>query len=123
MLSNQNLPTLQERRRQLRLTFLFKIIEEKVPAMPPDTFLRRQRPKRTIRAKKFEGHVATNIIDNQARNNSKCYCVGISASDTQQYRNSFFVRTVIDWNQLDEELVSATSVEDFRKRVAGNTRH
>ena len=34
--------------------------------------------------------------------------------NTNIYRNSFFVRTVHDWNQLDNSTVSVTSVEAFR---------
>ena len=30
------------------------------------------------------------------------------------YRNSFFIRTVSDWNNLTEDVVSAKSVEEFR---------
>ena len=118
MLSNQKLDTLQERRRQLRLTFLFKITAGKIPAIPADEFLVHQKPKRAIRAKKFIGCEANNIIENQARNNTKCFEVGISPKDTTQFRNSFFVRTLIEWNKLNNETACAGTVEEFRAKVA-----
>ena len=118
MLVNQKLDTLQERRRQLRLTFLYKIAAGKFPAIPADSFLTRQRPKRIIRAKQFSGFETANIIENQTRNNTKCFQVDISAKDTKQYRNSFFIKTVIDWNHLNEETASAETVEEFRSNLA-----
>ena len=39
MLKDFNLPTLQERRRNLRLSFLFKIAEGMLPSLPPETYL------------------------------------------------------------------------------------
>ena len=36
------------------------------------------------------------------------------------YRNSFFVRTVHNWNQLDNSTVSVTSVEAFRSCLSRN---
>ena len=109
MLSNQKLVTLQERRRQLRLTF------------PADEFLVRQKPKWAIRAKKFTGCEANNIVENQARNNTKCFEVGICAKDIKQFRNSFFVRTLIEWNQLDDKTACAGTVEEFPAKVAAAT--
>ena len=39
LLKKYNFPTLQERREDLRLTLLFKVIERMVPAIPPSEFL------------------------------------------------------------------------------------
>ena len=38
MLHRLKLPSLEERRRQLRLIFMFKVVEGLVPAMPSDQF-------------------------------------------------------------------------------------
>ena len=100
------------------MTFLYKITAGKIPAIPADEFLVHQKPKRAIRVKQFPGCEATNIIEKQARNNSKCFKVEISAKDTNQYRNSFFVRTLIDWNQLNEDTACAGTVEEFRAKIA-----
>ena len=37
----------------------------------------------------------------------------IPDSKTEQYTNSFFVRTVADWNKLDDTVVTADSVTAF----------
>ena len=39
---------------------------------------------------------------------------------TQQYKNSFFVRTVVEWNALDNETVNAGSVDAFKARLKRN---
>ena len=44
--------------------------------------------------------------------NSKSFVV--EQYNTVQYRNSFFIKTVIDWNHLEEETVCALTVEGFR---------
>ena len=41
----------------------------------------------------------------------------ISDSKTEQYKNSFFVRTVADWNKLEDTVVTADSVTAFSSAV------
>ena len=53
MLKDQDLPSLQDRRMAARLTFFYKVVEGLVPAISPDAFLKPQRPKRQIHAKKI----------------------------------------------------------------------
>ena len=36
---------------------------------------------------------------------------------TEQYKNSFFVRTVSEWNQLEESHIRAETVNSFREAV------
>ena len=57
MLQDLDLPTLQERRRQQRLTFLYKMVKGYVPAINLEHYLKAQRPKRTIRAKQFQDYI------------------------------------------------------------------
>ena len=38
-------------------------------------------------------------------------------SKTEQYKNSFFVRTVADWNKLEDTVVTADSVTAFSSAV------
>ena len=50
--SKLNIPTLQEHRKAIRLTFMYKVVEGLVPAMPHDQFIQHQRSKRLIRPRK-----------------------------------------------------------------------
>ena len=89
MLKDLDLPTLQDRRTNAKLVFLYKVDEGLVPAIDPDTFIKLNRPKRQIRSVKFTDCVAQNIIDRQVTNNTRSFTVLVSK--TNQYRNSFFV--------------------------------
>ena len=55
MLKALDLPTLQQRRNGLRLTFLSKIVEEVVPAIPAEKYSLPIKKKRKISAKIVEG--------------------------------------------------------------------
>ena len=117
MLQELNLPPLQERRKQQWLTTLYKSVKGHIPAMSPENFLtpadRSQRriyvqpPLRTAVMitpsldKKFETLCGLKIPD----------------SKTEQYKNSFFVRTVADWNKLEDAVVTADSVTAFSSAV------
>lgn len=118
MLQDLGLPPLQDRRRDLRLTFLFKVVEGLVPAIDINDYLRKQRPKRTIRAKRFENFVTKNIVENSVNNNSKCFDQ-ITAS-TEIYKQSFFPRTVLEWNRLPDSIVCAESVEGFKSLLTSS---
>ena len=115
MLAELNLPPLQDRRKANRLTFFFKVVEGLVPAMQSHDFLTPVRGKRLIKSKQYTDCVTSNIIDKQSTNNSKCFktvqCI------TEPYKNSFFPRTIIDWNHLDNNIVRAETVDSFRKAV------
>ena len=75
MLDDPDLPSLEERRRQQRLTFLYKVVKGHVPAINIDHFLKTQKPKRTIRTKQFEDVVKKNIVERSVYNNNQCYTV------------------------------------------------
>ena len=83
--------------------------------MNQTNFLQKARPKRNITAKKFEEYHATNIVEKQVKNHSKCF--DIPLSKTPQYSNSFFVKTVIASNQLDDTVVRASSVEKVKSAL------
>jgi len=56
LLFNCDLLSLQERRKHLRLVFLFKVVEGSVPAIPPEDYLIPPRPKCAVRAcENFQG--------------------------------------------------------------------
>jgi len=49
----------------------------------------------------FKDHVTSNILDSQVTNNSRCF--RIPPSKSEPYRHSFFERTIIDWNHLEDD--------------------
>ena len=55
MLQELNLPTLQQRRKDARLTFLYKISQGLVPGIPCENYLIPQKVKRIIKEKKPQG--------------------------------------------------------------------
>lgn len=87
---------------------MYQVVEGLIPAIGPDEFLQKARPKRNITASKFEEYHATNIVEKQVKNHCKCF--DIPLSKTPQYSNSFFVKTVIASNQLDDAVVRTSSV-------------
>ena len=66
--------------------------------------------------KKCENYQATNIVEKQIKNKTKWF--DITSSKTHQFSNSFFVKTLIDWNHLEDSVVWATSVESFKSAVS-----
>ena len=73
MLKDLDLPPLQERRRHQRLAFLYKVVEGHVPAINIEHYLKKQRVKRTIRAKQVEDYIRKNIVEQSVINNTKCF--------------------------------------------------
>ena len=120
MLKTQDLQPLEDRRKFLRLTFLFKIYEGLVPAIPPENYLTKMNPrqKRQIRAKSFTDCVSTNFVSKYQSRNSKR--LELIPSTTDVFSNSFFCRTIKEWNSLAEDTISATSVESFKARLLRN---
>jgi hypothetical protein len=117
MLQDLNFPTLQSRRKQQRLTMLFKIAEGHVPAFPPDKTLTSVRTnRRKITPKVFEDFQTTNVVAKYAVTNSRGFKIPESEG-SEQYRSSFFVRTIQEWNQLEESTVQAKSVASFSAAV------
>ena len=94
MLVKLELQELKERRTSQKLILLYK-----VAAIEPNDYLKKARPKRSITAKQIENYQATNIVEKQVKNNTKCF--DIPSSKTQQFSNSVFVKTLIDWNHLE----------------------
>jgi hypothetical protein len=112
MLNDLKLENLQLRRTNLRLVFLYKVVEGLVPAINPSDFLVKSKLKHKIKPKRFDKFESANIVNNSVKNNSKSPETNVC--NTEQYKNSFFVKGVIHWNQLDEEIVHAKTVESFK---------
>ena len=115
MLETQDLPSLQQRRKDLRLTLFYKIHYGLVPAIPPDQYLTKAANKRRVKAKRFQGFTTMNLVEQHQQCNSQCYTV--PPATKEPYKNSFFVKTTQEWNSLDDSIVSAPSVESFKARL------
>ena len=117
MLQELNLPPLQLRRKQQRLAMLYKIVEGHVAALPPKKFLNQiQRPSRMITPKTYAGFETKNIVAKYAVNISRGFVIPKSEG-TEQYISSF-VKTVTDWNHLEESIVQAETVAAFSAAVS-----
>jgi len=66
----------------------------------------------TVHVRTFEDDITSNILDSQVTNNSRCFQV--TPSKSEPYRHSFFGRTILDWNHLEDDTVDAASSEAFR---------
>ena len=115
MLADLNLQTLQERRKEVRLTFLFKVVEGLVPAIPASDYLVPVQHKRRIHATRLSDNIVDNTIAAHQLNNSRCFTTTRCNTDVLKY--SFFTRTVTEWNQLDDGIVNVDKVEAFRSAL------
>ena len=95
MLQRLNLPPLQDRRQNLRLTFMFKISRGLVPAIPPESYLTKVNAnKRTIKPTQHKDFRSQNIITRQARNHDQCYVV--PQARTEIFKNCFIKKTIVE---------------------------
>jgi hypothetical protein len=94
------LETLEERRHSFCLILLYKVVEGLVPALSTADFVTTAKPKRNIKAKVYKDCETTNIIERRLIKNSK----GLKVPDcnTEQTKHSFFVETIVHWNQLPD---------------------
>ena len=68
--------------------------------------------------KQFKDHISHNIIDRHIINNDRGFIV--ENCKTEQLKNSFFVKTVIEWNHLSTETVRAKTVESFKQALSSH---
>ena len=85
---------------------LYKKISSRVDtAIPPDKYLKPIQNKRKITARKFSDCVSKNIVEQYVTNNSRAFQIPPNkASD--QYKQSFFVRKIPEWNGLANQTVT-----------------
>ena len=96
------------------LKFMFRIVNSSVPAIPPDKCFRSQRPsKRRVKPKLFTDYMTVNIIERHQNNNSRCFVV--PAAHTDQFRNSYLVKTIVQWNTHSEPQVRAGTINEFSR--------
>ena len=115
MLKELNLTTLEERRKQQRFIFFYKVAEGQITAMPSSDFITRNEGKRQIRPKKFDNCISTNIVTKQSRINGKS--VKVPEAMSERYKNSFFVRKAKDWNNLEDNIVQSKTTEDSKTAI------
>ena len=94
MMKDLNWKPLQERRRENRLLLLFKILNNLV-AIPPDKHL-------SFKNKKY------NLRSNHSKE------INLKTSEVDSHKNSFFPKTILDWNDLTENQISCQSVIQFK---------
>ena len=100
MLQKLEWDSLQTRRSAARLTMMFKIVNSQV-AIPASKFLQPTlRPSRHHNSKSFIRPQAT----------KDCF------------KNSFFPRTISQWNSLPETIVNSTTTEVFKEQVTSYLR-
>jgi hypothetical protein len=122
MLNSLQLPPLQDRRRNQRLTFFFKIVEGELPGIPSEKYVTPVKEKRRIKPKNDPDFITKNIVNQMARNNSRCFSIDPlprnKTPESAVYKNSFFFRTLQEWNALDDNVVKAESIEAFKHRLS-----
>ena len=69
-------------RKERRLTFVFKIAEGLVPAIPPDLYLTPMRQIRHIKPREFTDYETTNVVNKYVTNNSRPFVIPQSATNT-----------------------------------------
>ena len=113
MLQELNLPQLEQRRKENRLGFLYKISNRLVPAISPEEYLTSLTNKRKIRAKSFHDCETRNFVTRQQILHDNCFVLPTSKTDV--YKHSFFPRTISDWNQLDNTRYS--TLDSFKNHL------
>ena len=56
-----------------------------------------------------------NPVNKYARHNDRQYAV--THCNTEERKNSFFPRTTVDWNRLEDSVVHVNTVESFKTLV------
>ena len=115
IIEDLKLPTLQQRRLESRLVMLYKVVRGTVPAINADEFLIPLRNKRNIKPRIQTDFQTTNFVQRYSLNHTECF--KIPDSQTDQFKNSFFIRTISEWNQLEECQIRAETVNSFRTAV------
>ena len=85
------------------------MVEGLVPALPSENFLKKEtRQRRKIKTTTKKDFVTVNIVDSYVRNNDRCY--NVQTYKTTELKESFFIKTVREWNALDNVTVNAPAV-------------
>jgi hypothetical protein len=79
------------------------VVEGLVPAIASEDYLKEIRNKKKRKAKQYEGLGTVN--------NSRSFELIQFKTDIK--KNSFFSKTIVDWNHLEDSVVCAKTVEGF----------
>ena len=88
-----------------------------VPAIDSANYLTPITNKRKIIPKSRPNSESSNIVEKFCINHSSCFKT--KNPKTQQYKNSFFVKTIHDWNALDNIAICANTVKSFKSALTG----
>ena len=102
MMNDLGWETLQRRRKVNRLTMMYKIVNKHVAIPPKDHIPSNTRNSRTV------------VCNHSAQ-------LLVRAVDIENYRSSFFPKTILEWNNLGKELVDCQSVSSFKAAVQRST--
>ena len=95
MLQQLSWPTLQIRRKICRLQMLFKIINNESPLTIPSYYLQMERPTRHYHHKRYI----------------------LPTSSTNIYQQSFYYRTIHDWNALPPRIFDFDDIDKFTDEI------
>ena len=95
---------------------MYKIVNKKLPSLDPSSYFEpQQRQRRIIKLKQDDNFSSENILTSQIVNNNKGFKVYYPRNEL--YKNSYFIRTIIDWNNLSNEIVFSNSLEGFKRSL------
>jgi len=89
--------SLADRRRDQRLAMLYRVINGLIAVPSSDILLTADARTRSVHRK--------NLTFRHIRAN------------TNQFKNSFFPRTIVDWNKLDDRVVGSPTLEAFKSKL------
>ena len=89
---------------------MIKVVEGKVPAMPSSDFFT-PRPQTNVHRLRHK-EPSTKVVLHQQQTMHR------PRKRNKQYRESFFVQTVIDWNHLSDKIVNAKTLISFKEALA-----
>ena len=95
MMTDLKWKPLQQRRREHRLTLLYKIINNLV-AIPKDDY------------------IEFNTRDSRHGHSKQ---IRVKSPDIDAYKYSYFPRTIVDWNNLKQEDVSCQTLDQFKAAI------
>ncbi len=96
---------LENRRKNIRLTFLYKIVNNKVEISVEDidSFVVR----RTTRC-------GSRLGKSDIEFNQKLH---LPSAKTNQFQKSFVIRTIPQWNKLPVDILESSSIEAFKNKL------
>ena len=99
MIINLEWRSLSDRRKDSRLTMLYKIVHDKVEIVKTNKLIPQQRRTRHSHSNSFH----------------------IPSCKTEYRKESFFPRTITDWNKLPDNIIHSTSVDSFKSALSKHT--